>query len=342
MDEDGDGDDDAAEGAGGGEEVDMDPSPQKPAPPSALPATVAPLLALIQPTPLSFPPTAGAPSPHPPTTSALSALHICALECLNNVFLSLATPARLESRGFASDADSAAGPGIWDAVWRALAAVGTDVDGPGQERRREVWQTAVGVLWGVAILWKGILVRRPTLVRPRSAQPADTHPILQVPQVEQVNVLIQLYTAASEPAVQVKCIGTLECLAQHPASIDGNRVSAAFAPSLAVRNADGCASRLQVISQFLISLLARPADVPTEPLLQAVSALIDIYSDETAPYDVVFREGGYLQALVAAVEPVRRVVRGIDRKRERDLRRRGEEVRDNLVAFIEYRRALRL
>lgn len=97
-----------------------------------------------------------------------------------------------------------------------------------------------------------------------------------------------------------------------------------------------------MISQFLIALVGAPSAVPTEPLLQALSALIDIYSDETVPYDANFRQGGYLGALTACVEPVRRLVRGIDRKRERDLRRRGEEVRDNLVAFIEYRRGLRL
>lgn len=133
--------------------------PRKPTP-SALPTIVEPLLALIQPTPLSFPPTSGGASPHPPTTSALSAIHICALECLNNIFLSLATPARLQSQGFASDADREAGPRIWAQVWRALGDVGTDVDGSGQERRREVWQIAAGVLWGVAILWKGTLVSR--------------------------------------------------------------------------------------------------------------------------------------------------------------------------------------
>ncbi|EKM61546.1 uncharacterized protein PHACADRAFT_135300 [Phanerochaete carnosa HHB-10118-sp] len=293
MDEDGD---DEAENTD--EEVEMETQPQKAAAPSALPSIIEPLLALTQLTPLSFPPTAGAASPHPPTTSALSAIHTCALECLNNIFLSLASPAQLQTRGFTSDADREAGPKIWDAVWRALSAVGTDVESAGQERRRDMWYIGVGVLWGVAILWKGILV----------------------PQVEQANVLIQLCAAASDPAVKVKCIGTLECLAQHPESIDGNRM----------------------ISQFLVSLLGQPAAVPTEPLLQAASALIDIYSDETVPYDIVFRQGGYLRSLTTAVELVRKVVRGIDRKRERELRRRGEEVRDNLVAFIEYRRALRL
>ena len=81
---------------------------------------------------------------------------------------------------------------------------------------------------------------------------------------------------------------------------------------------------------------------PTEPLLQAVSALIDIYSDETLPYDVNFRQGRFLDTLVHAVEGVRRAVRGIDRKKERELRLRGEEVRDNLVAFVQYRRGLKL
>ena len=73
-----------------------------------------------------------------------------------------------------------------------------------------------------------------------------------------------------------------------------------------------------------------------------MSALIDIYSDEALPYDVNFRQGRFLDALVQAVEGVRRAVRGIDRKKERELRLRGEEVRDNLVGFIQYRRGLKL
>ena len=44
-----------------------------------------------------------------------------------------------------------------------------------------------------------------------------------------------------------------------------------------------------------------------------MSALIDIYSDETLPYDINFRQGGYLAALVDSVEGVRKAVRAIDR-----------------------------
>lgn len=50
----------------------------------------------------------------------------------------------------------------------------------------------------------------------------------QVPQAEQVNTLMQLCTAATDANVQIKCIGTLECLAQHAESIDGNRVRPVF------------------------------------------------------------------------------------------------------------------
>lgn len=75
-----------------------------------------------------------------------------------------------------------------------------------------------------------------------------------------------------------------------------------------------------------------------------MSALIDIYSDEDSPYDVNFRQGSYLQRLVASVDGVRKCVKGINRGKEggRELKRRGEEVRDNLVAFIKYRRNLGL
>jgi hypothetical protein len=112
---------------------------------------VTPLLTLIQPTALSFPPLAS-PSPHPPTTSALSALHISALECLNNVFLSLTTSPNLN---ISSDASS--GHTVWDGIWSALSLIGTQT-GLGQERRQEAWNIAVGVLWGVGRIWKGSIV----------------------------------------------------------------------------------------------------------------------------------------------------------------------------------------
>jgi hypothetical protein len=104
---------------------------------------------------------------------------------------------------------------------------------------------------------------------------------------------------------------------------------------------------LKVISDYLISLLpsgSKPSSVGTEPLSQAVSALIDIYSDENIPYDVNFRQGQYLTPLLSSIEGIRKAVKSIDRRKEggRELRARGDEVRENLVAFIKYRRRLGL
>ncbi|CAA7264820.1 unnamed protein product [Cyclocybe aegerita] len=281
-------------------DIDMGEEPEKPSndssSPSFLATLVAPLLALVQPTALSFPPLSS-PSIHPPTTSALSAVHIGALECLNNIFLSLTTSPNPK---IASDANS--GLIVWNGIWSALGLIGTQT-GLGQERRQEAWEVAMGVLWGVGRVWKGSLT----------------------PDSEQVNLLIQLCNSTSDPRLRVKCIGALECLAQNPSAIDANRI----------------------ISEYLFSILPTASStfsMEAEPMIQAASALIDIYSDETLPYDVNFRQGNYLDRLVASVESIRKAIRAIDRRRDggKELRRRGDEVRDNLVDFIQYRRDLRL
>ena len=121
---------------------------------SFLPSLVTPLVALVYPTSLSFPPLA-TPSLHPPTTSVLSAIHVSALECLSNIFLSLSTSPNSSNSSIAADSDS--GLRVWNDIWSALAVVGTE-SGLGQERRQEIWEVAVGVLWGVGIIWKGCLV----------------------------------------------------------------------------------------------------------------------------------------------------------------------------------------
>jgi hypothetical protein len=49
---------------------------------------------------------------------------------------------------------------------------------------------------------------------------------IQIPNIEQINSLIQLCNSTSSDArLRVKCIGTLECLAQTPTAIEANRVS---------------------------------------------------------------------------------------------------------------------
>lgn len=79
-------------------------------------------------------------------------------------------------------------------------------------------------------------------------------------------------------------------------------------------------------------------------MIQAASALIDIYSDETLPYDVNFRQGNYLKVLASSLDGVKKAVKAIDRRKEggKDLRRRAELVKENLADFVEYRRSLKL
>ncbi len=170
-----------------GMELDqMNKDAQDTAPPSStvsntslLPTILTPLLNLIQPTPLSFPPLPSvalrAPT-HSPTTSALSSIHIRALECLNNIFLSIAVSASASAVSPSSaihplDGDNVAGVSedvqsglrVWDAIWVALGLVGTE-GGRGQERRKEMWEAAVGVLWGIGSIWKGKLVGFPPVL----------------------------------------------------------------------------------------------------------------------------------------------------------------------------------
>ena len=47
---------------------------------------------------------------------------------------------------------------------------------------------------------------------------------VQVPESEHVSVLMKLCDSSTDAQFKVKCIGTLECLAQHGPSIDANLV----------------------------------------------------------------------------------------------------------------------
>lgn len=177
-----------------------------------VPALVRPLLALIQPTPLSFP-SSSSPSCFPPITSALSAIHVSAFECLNNMFLSLAT------RPHSMAADESTGLAIWGEIWASLSKVGLDIS-PGQERKQDIWMIAVGVLWGVSKIWKGKLV---DFISFRLSC-TGLMQLMQTPDEGQVQILMNICDSSPDPQVQVKCIGALECLAQHAASIAANRV----------------------------------------------------------------------------------------------------------------------
>jgi hypothetical protein len=82
----------------------------------------------------------------------------------------------------------------------------------------------------------------------------------------------------------------------------------------------------------------------TEAVIQAASAMIDIFSDENSPWDINFRSEKWETVLKGRIEGVRRAVKSVDKRKEggKDLRRRGDEVLENLVAFVKYRGGLKL
>jgi hypothetical protein len=101
-----------------------------------------------------------------------------------------------------------------------------------------------------------------------------------------------------------------------------------------------------MITSYLLSITgSQPSqNIPPEAIIQAASSLIDIFADETMPYDTNFRQGGFLAQLSnTGLDCVRRAVRAVNRKNEggRELRERGEETLENLRNFIKYRRNLR-
>ena len=154
---------------------------------------------------------------------------------------------------------------------------------------------------------------------------------------------MEICATVPDDASKVKCIGILECVAVHPSSVEANKVLRSYPYQNRVYSMSP-----KVISSYLLSLLptkGATTSQPPEALIQAASSVIDIFSDESSPWDVNFRQGKWENQLAQSVDGVRKAVKSIDKRRGedgRELRRRGEEVLENLVAFVKYRRRLKL
>ncbi|EUC56681.1 ARM-like repeat protein, putative, partial [Rhizoctonia solani AG-3 Rhs1AP] len=161
------------------------------------------LLSLSKPTSMSFPPptTITTEPAHPPTTSALTAVHISALECLSNLLLSFPT----SDTGPVNPATAQVAVAAWPRAWSTL---NSSINAPSStDRRLELSVAALGVLWGLARLARGVLV----------------------PQKEQVEMLVQVADSSqADEQVQVKCVGILGSLAQNVGEIEMNKVIAQY------------------------------------------------------------------------------------------------------------------
>lgn len=72
--------------------------------------------------------------------------------------------------------------------------------------------------------------------------------------------------------------------------------------------------------------------------MEALNAIYDIYADAEFDYDMpVFVQGNFNQELKGMVKMVRFMVRNVDRRKNKDLRDRGDEALMNLTEFIKYK-----
>lgn len=253
---------------------------------SVLPERLVKLATL---TPLSLPPANEA-SPHPPTTAALSALHLRALEALNNLLLSTVAAVQNGEQLSLPAAD------LWAALYPILRlenAPQADPDARGQEYRKAIQEAALGCIWGVA----------------RSSPGAIS------PSAGEMELLTQAVGSSMSTDAQVRAIEAMAALAARP----GVPVE---------QNAQ--------IGQWIAGLVL--PTLPSAPILiAALNALIDVYCDETRDFD---RNWQYTEPLAKNVARIRGALRSVDKRKQPQLRMQADEIYENLVAFIRWRRSL--
>ncbi|ODN77089.1 hypothetical protein L202_05626 [Cryptococcus amylolentus CBS 6039] len=259
------------------------------------------LTALSQPLALSFPPATSEPSLHPPTTAVLSVLHLHALEALNNLLLTAV-----------ASVDNADGS-------KAVASIREKVPAQG------LWDSMFGIVRAVGGD-QGILNKKGQEMRMEIMQMAlgglwgavkVNSEVVNVQQ-DQVQDLMDIIPLLRDESSKSRAIEILSSLASRSSTSPSENT---------------------LISSHLISLL--PSASSPELLISLLNAIIDIYSDETRSYDAVFEQQAFAQVLAGMVGKVRAEVKKVDKRKDAELRVRGEEVYENLVAFIKWRRSLK-
>ncbi|KAI9224528.1 hypothetical protein BC828DRAFT_402177 [Blastocladiella britannica] len=248
----------------------------------------------------------------------LTTLRVRALAVLNNVFFAvLALPTKKRaSHPFpvlnlimpvASDALPHA---VVQQLYAALAQVLESVATASTPAGAEVAAMALGGMWG-------LLKNFDSSVDMGAASwvPVST---------AQLQALVQFYWSSAATAggsddddVRVKLVGLIGVLGKRqPGHLDGNRI----------------------VGTHLVNLLRTPSTLPPAVLAETLNALFDVYGDKTYDYDAVFRsELNGLAVLRAAVDGVKAVTKGIDRRRNRALRDACDEALTNLRGFIMYK-----
>ncbi|GBB99537.1 hypothetical protein RclHR1_03550017 [Rhizophagus clarus] len=269
---------------------------------------ISDLIRLSRPTSLSYPEQLGhnvipVKSVVPTITDSLAMVHLRAVECMNNFFLTMVDIVE-EKWWFVKHRDAA------KYTWTRLVEVANQVAGkgikvgaedPGQKMRGTVLEALVGCLWTLARGLNG-----------------------EVPLAEnQIQAFIQCYKSTISESMRVKLIGTLGVIAKRQNAIEDNKLIGTFIIGI-VRN---------------LSDLSRMDSLSIECIAESLNAIYDIYADKDFDYDEpVFVREGYLHVLESIVDNVHKITKSIDEKESREQRLLMDEVYINLVAFIKYKK----
>lgn len=114
----------------------------------------------------------------------------------------------------------------------------------------------------------------------------------------------------------VKCIGVLGRLALDPAPVALNRE----------------------IGVFLLTVLAGLPETPVADAVQALDEIFDIYADKSYACDETFWSDGFYKHLEELKVKVSKAAKGVDKRKETELRSRADEAALNLQRFLSYKK----
>ncbi|RGB33642.1 armadillo-type protein [Rhizophagus diaphanus] len=269
---------------------------------------ISDLIRLSKPTSLSYPEQLGhnvipVKSVVPTITESLAMVHLRAVECMNNFFLTMVDIVE-EKWWFTKHRDAA------KYTWTRLVELANQVAGkgikvgaedPGQKMRGTVLEALIGCLWTLARGLNGDM------------------PLAE----NQIQSFIQCYKSTVSESMRVKLIGTLGVIAKRQNAIEDNKLIGTFIIGI-IRG---------------LSDLSRMDSLSIECIAESLNAIFDIYADKDFDYDEpVFVHEGYLHILESIADNVYNITNSIDEKKSREQRLRMDEAYINLVEFIKYKK----
>lgn len=209
---------------------------------------------------------------------------------------------------------------VWAGVFAIAAHWAGDASvvqgGAGADDGLTIVDTCIGCLWSLARILEGQV----DVVDGSGPAPV-------------VSALVAVYHAAQLDSIRVKAINTLAVLARSQVyRIHGSDAPPAPYTEVSV-----------VIGDFLVDVCAHGGPnggTSADGMVAAVNAVVDLYSDERAPWDHVYRERSYQSRLASLVPRLGAQVKAIDRRDSGPLRAAASESVSNLRAFLEYRQSV--